>query len=150
MSVKITEKRNDKMLRALKEAERIRAITVGIHEEAGAQSYADGKTLAEIAEINEYGLGPPARPFISGWAEAQRGDITARINAQLQAAIKAGKSPIAALEQLALVLAGECQANISAGIAPANAEATIAKKGSDTPLIDESALRAAIAGKVDA
>ena len=39
-------------------------ITVGIHSEDGAGTYEDGKTVAEIAEAAEYGIGQPARPFL--------------------------------------------------------------------------------------
>lgn len=147
MSVTITEKRDEKRIRAWREVERVSAITVGIHEEEGAQSEAEGKTLAEIAEINEYGLGPPARPFISGWAEVMREEAMQMLADRMAQAAAAGKSPIAAAEQVAQYLAGDCQANISAGIPPENAQSTQDRKGSTTPLIDTGTLRAAIRGK---
>ena len=125
-------------------------ITVGIHAEDGGQ-YANGVTLAEVAEKNEFG-GPnqPARPFIGPWADERRASAIEQIKAAFKEALKARTSPAQRLDQIAQVLAGEVQQRISTGIPPPNAQSTIDRKGSSTPLIDTGQLRGSIRGKVSA
>lgn len=117
-------------------------ITVGVHAEEGPQ--------VEVAERHEFGLGVPARPFVSGWADEHAADLPARIAAEAETAVRA-KFPVAQrMDQLAQVFAGEVQARISGGIQPPNSPVTIERKGSSTPLIDKGQLRASIRGKVRA
>ena len=122
------------------------AITVGIQAEEGAADD-NGRSVAEIAETNEFGIGVPARPFVSGWAD-EKTDAVQIMRDDAAAALKAGSSPAQRLDQRAQVWAGEMQARISAGIDPPNAPATVAKKGSSTPLVDTGILRSSIRGKV--
>lgn len=122
-------------------------MTVGIHAEEGGAP--DGAlTVVEVAEVNEYGLGPPARPFLGPWADSNADTMPRRMREEYEAALKAGADPIMRLDALAQVAAGEVQAKISGGIAPPNAPSTIARKGSSTPLIDTNQLRSSIRGKV--
>lgn len=146
----VTDKDNGyrQMMASLASAKAIK-ITVGIHAEEGAASHADGggMSVAEIAEANEFGLGVPARPFVSGWADQARPAAMAKIKKALEDSLKRKTSPAMALDALAQAFAGEVQEKISAGVPPPNSPATIARKGSSTPLIDTGQLRASIRGK---
>lgn len=123
-------------------------ITVGVHEEEGGGDEGNGRTVAEIAEANEFGLGVPARPAITGWADENRDAFTARMGQELEAALRARQSPAQRLDALAQVAAGEVQAKIAGGVPPPNAPVTVARKGSSTPLIDKGQFRSSIRGKV--
>ena len=123
------------------------AVSVGVHESEGSASVG-ALTVAQIAEINEFGLGPPARPAITGWAESRRESAPREIRDRMAAALKARVSVAQALDQLAQFYAGEVQTRISGGTPPPNAASTIARKGSSTPLVDTGTFRASIRGKV--
>lgn len=145
MPVTDRDKGYAKMIAALDATGKI-AITVGIHSEEGAGDNG-GRSIVDIAEANEFGIGVPARPFVSSWADEIQSDAVAQMRDDVADALKAGTSPAQRLDQRAQVWAGEMQANISAGIDPPNAESTIAKKGSSTPLVDTGILRSSIRGK---
>lgn len=149
--VKITERDNGykKLMKTLAANKRL-AVTIGIHAEEGAAASSEGKSLAEVAEINEFGLGPPARPFITPFGDRMAEAGPKAIRDRYAAALKAGADPVQAIDQLAQVWAGEIVSAISAGIPPENAQSTKDRKGSSTPLVDTGQLKAAIRGKVQA
>lgn len=128
-------------LRAQKNLE----MTVGLHAEE-----AEGEAMA-AAELNEFGSPGgmiPARPAITGWAADNQDGVVRAMRGEMEAAYKARKNPIQRLDQLAQVCAGDIQGNIAAGIDPPNAESTVRRKGSSTPLIDTGAFRSSIRGRV--
>lgn len=104
-----------------------------------------GASLAEIAIWNELGTQRiPARPFIGSTADEKRrewAEIVARINRL----VLAGKIDSATASE---ILGQQMQADIQQKIidlrSPPNSEATIAKKGSDNPLIDTGAMKDAV------
>lgn len=130
------------------------AVTVGIHEEEGAAPDGESElTIAEIAEANEFGIGVPARPFISAWADEKGAAFVTRMRDESAAAVAAKASPAQRLDALAQLGAGEVQQKIAAGIDPPNAPATVEKKtrgkgGATTPLIDTGIMRSSIRGKI--
>lgn len=120
--------------------------SVGVHSEEGSASEGDGLTVMDVAEFNEFGR--YARPVISVYADENR-DVKIREMANRASAGLARNIPIAvSIDQVAQAMAGEIQARISGGVPPANAPSTIARKGSNTPLIDTGQYRASIRGKV--
>lgn len=127
-------------------------LTVGVHGEEGGASTEDGKTtVGEVATMNEFGLGVPERSFIRAWAEEADGECRANLKA-LAVAITKGAVPDAqtGLDQLGLKFVGQVQARISSGIPPENAQSTVDKKGSSTPLINRGQLRSSVRHKVEA
>jgi hypothetical protein len=124
-------------------------LTVGIHEDAGGA--ADGDiTISDLAAIQEFGLGVPARSFIGAWAEEREADHKAHLDKLGKAIVKGVvKDAAQGLGQLGQKYVGEVQQRIAAGIAPPNAPATVARKGSSTPLIDTGVLRSSIAARVE-
>lgn len=137
-------------LKAIDAAGKGYVVTVGIQEEDEGLGYEGGMTLGEVAEANEFGTDTiPARPFLTGWADEREAAAVKEMAADIRGSIKAGQSPAARLDARAQVFAGEVQARIASGIPPENADATIARKGSSTPLVDTGQLRSAIRGKVE-
>ena len=103
-------------------------------------------TVAEVAEAAEFGIGQPARPFVSAWADEHGAAFVTRMRRESEAAVKARQSPATRLDALAQVAAGEIQSRFP--VPPPNAQATIDRKGFDSPLIDKGQLRSSILGKV--
>lgn len=137
------------LMASIDAAKRIR-ISVGIQKEEGAASAEGGQTVADVAEANEFGIGAPARPAISNWADENEAEGVQQMKADVQAAMRSRTSPAQRLDARAQVFAGSMQAKISAGVPPPNAPSTVAKKGSSTPLIDTGQFRSSIRGKVEA
>ncbi len=135
-SATVTDRDNGyaETLRRIDEAAAGLAITVGVHADAGEQ--------VEVAERHEYGIGVPARPFVSGWADANREEAQRKINEALQKAIAQKVSPIQMLDVLAQQFAGGVQSYMAAGIPPEKKDGSVAR------LIDTGQLRSSVAGKV--
>ena len=124
-------------------------VSVGILEAEGAQEAAGSNiTIAELAAIHEFGLGVPERSFLRAWFDQNEDRARSFVTELLKAVVKGKYSKEQALELLGTKLQAEIQARISAGIDPANAPSTIARKGSATPLIDTGQLRSSMSYKV--
>lgn len=126
-------------------------ITVGVQgKEADTTSEDGDTTLADVAVINEMGLGVPERSFIRSTLDANRRRYNALMGGVGDAAV-AGKITVERGAKLvALVVEGDVKQAIADGIPPPNEESTIKAKGSSTPLIDTGQLRGAITSKVEA
>lgn len=123
-------------------------VTVGVHAAEGSAVEPGGATVADVATWNHFGTSRiPARPFLTGWFDAHQPEIAEKLRAAAKL-VAQGTSPRDALERVALWAAGGVQAGIAAGVPPANAESTIAQKGSSTPLINTGVLRSSIRGRV--
>jgi hypothetical protein len=124
-------------------------LTVGVHGEEGGASHGHGLTVGDIATIHEYGLGVPERSFIRAWADGAQAENERALQ---QAAIRVVKGQVpsakVALDQVGLAFVGAVQARMAGGIPPPLAPATVARKGSSTPLIDTGQLRASIRHRV--
>jgi hypothetical protein len=136
-----------KVMQALSARSR-HVVTVGIHSEEGAAGKAQGPTIAEVAEINEFGLGVPARPVISVYADQRGTELVALMRDRAAAGLKQGVPIAQSLDVVAQVAAGEIQERYAAGVPPPNSPATIARKGSSVPRINTGQERAAIRGRV--
>lgn len=128
-------------------------VSVGVHEAEGAEETEDGEaTVIEVATFNEFGGpsdNPPRRSFIADWAD-ENADEHKELLRRSSRAVFNGTLPsnAVALERLGLRFVGDVQQRIRAGIAPENAESTIAKKGSSTPLIAKGQLWTAVTHQV--
>jgi hypothetical protein len=125
-------------------------VTIGIHEEEGAESHGDdGTTVADVAAFNEFGLGVPERSFIRSWADEKENENKDRLRKIGQAVVHGYiSSPTQGLKRFGVLAVGEIQQRISDGISPENAESTIKAKGSSKPLIDDGIMRSKITSKV--
>ncbi len=136
------------IMRRFAKSDRPVSITVGFHDAEGGASTASGKTVLEVATINEYGLGVPARSMIAAWYdanEAKNQEILRKIGERV---VKGKITAEQGLEQAGLLFVAEVQARISSGIPPENAQSTIDKKGSSTPLVDTGQMKSAIRHRV--
>lgn len=123
-------------------------IDVGIIGERAAEAYEDGITVAQVAEWAEFGLGQPERSWLRAWVDSSDAAIKAQIRAQVAGFSSGRFTRRQALERLAAWMVGEIRARIARGIAPPNAQSTIDRKGSSTPLIDKGQFRSSIASRV--
>lgn len=138
-----------------------RAVKVGIVGDKAKELVDDGAgepiTMAQLAGVHEFGavirtrfatILIPERSFIRATVAQNERPYTV-LCAKLVKRVLAGKlSEDQALGQLGLRMAGDMQRRISEGIDPANADSTIAAKGSSTPLVDSGRLRASITSVV--
>ena len=132
-------------------AARGRAVTVGVHSgEGGAPSATGGGTVADVASIHEFGLGNvPERSFVRGWADENRQDNERTMRKIGEAVVRGDYGVNEGLERAGLVFAASMQQRIRGGIPPELSPATIARKGSSTPLIDTGQLVSSITHKVE-
>lgn len=100
---------------------------------------------AALGYIHEVGAGVPRRSWLRDPATRMKDKIAQVFTNEIAAYLASGSTnPDSYLGRAGAWLAGQLQANISSGIPPANDAATVAAKGSSTPLINTGQLRAAI------
>lgn len=121
------------------------SVSVGVTAKSGAQKTDGGMTVLDVANIHEFGLGTvPERSFLRAYIDENQGRIQKMLVVLLESVVAGKRSPQQALDILGAKMVGEIQARISAGISPPLTPETIARKGSDVPLIDTGQLRASI------
>lgn len=129
-------------------------VKVGVLQERGSEKEhedSDGLTVAAVATFHEFGgeledgtPNPPRRSFIQATARKYRQKIN-QAKVRILRQIHAGQISVEqGLGVLGEYITGLMKKEIRAGIAPPNAPATIAAKGSSTPLIDKGQLIGAI------
>lgn len=144
MPVNDIDKGMQEILSDLKELSEFE-IKVGIQS---GDTNSDGQSLAEIAAYNEFGTGRiPARPFLRSSVEEHNNwtDETERV---WNGVINGDVTPQYGAELIGDKAASDIQEKLTAGPWVPNAPSTIARKGSDRPLIDTGELRRSIAYKV--
>lgn len=114
-------------------------VSVGVHsDDDGAHS--EGVTILDVANFNEFGTANiPERSFIRAWHDESLSENQATLSKLSEQVVK-GTIPTLekALDMFGARAAGEVKKRIIAGIPPENADSTIAKKGTSTPLIGET------------
>lgn len=130
-------------------------VTVGIFAAEGDEIHegdplADPVTVLEVATANEFGIGVPERSFIRAWVDQNETLIRRKVKELLGWVVKGKITEPQAMNYLGLWAQGEIQKRISAGIDPPNSPATVARKGSSTPLINTGQLRASITYQIGA
>jgi phage gpG-like protein len=132
-------------------------VRVGIQgNEASGAHTGSGQTVAEIATVHEFGAVTqtgvviPQRSFIRAAIDenAPKLQRTATLVGRGVLLGKFGRTQ--ALELLGHQAVGIMKQRIANRIAPRNSPVTIARKGSDVPLIDSGQLRGSITHKVEA
>ncbi len=102
---------------------RVGVLTDEVHKEGG------GKTVAEIGEIHEFGGGnAPARPWLRPVVDGRKAFIQARVRRVAQAVLAGKVSAEQGMNLLGFEIVRLIQGRIRAGIAPALAESTVARK----------------------
>lgn len=122
--------------RIMRELEKAKTATVevGIHEGSGQL---DGVTIAQYAMYNEYGTSRiPERSFMRSTFDEKLGEIKATMDRQYNQVITGNSTVFRALSRLGMEHETDIKQKIRDLKTPPNAKSTIAKKGSDNPLID--------------
>lgn len=131
-------------------------IKLGVLGQNTPVSGESGITMVELAIIQELGspaAGVPERSYIRSTLLAKKSEIVAFQGKIVQAVILKRITPEQALNMFGAFMVGLVRATIrnretTGPEDQANAPSTIAKKGSDTPLIDEGKLIGAISFEV--
>jgi hypothetical protein len=129
------------------------SIAVGILATNASKS--DGlATVLDIATFNEFGTVKdgkthvPARPFIRGWFDEHRDEAIKRLTNLLKEVVAGRLTEDAALNRFGLWAQTGIQKTVSEGVPPPNAESTVRRKGSSTPLIDTGVMRSSVSFEI--
>jgi len=125
--------------------DRKNAVLVGVPK--GSGNYEDGTKMAVIAAVQEYGSADgriPERSFLRVPLNAEQKQFAATFRETVPDVVQGSLTSEQMLDRVGSQAVGVVQEAISAGINPANAPATVERKGSSTPLVDTGALRQAI------
>jgi hypothetical protein len=126
---------------------------VGVFETEGATAHdgGDGVTVLDVAIWNEYGTSTiPERSFIRAWFDENVEKCRTAAHRMLVAVIEKKRKPADVPEVLGQAFVGQIQKRIADGISPANADVTVERKGSATPLVNFGQLRSSITHKTRA
>lgn len=99
-------------------------------------TYADGKPVAMIAAIQEFGApgaGIPPRPFFRNMIRKKKGEWPKGIATQMRVT---GYNVALTLERTGQAISGQLRQSIIDTNAPPLAKSTIARKGHSKPLVD--------------
>ena len=132
-TVKGGEKLNAKLSEMAKLMSNASSVKVGFLAES---TYPDGKPVAMIAAIQDYGApraGIPPRPFFRNMVAAKKGEWPKAIRDLLKAN---GYDALRTLQQIGEAIAGQLRQSIIDTNSPPLSPVTIARKGFDKPLVD--------------
>lgn len=128
-------------------------ITVGVQgREAVAKSGGDEDALsvADVAAVNELGLGVPERSFLRATIDSGKRKYLGLLSGIADASLAGKISLVQGARLVGEVVVGDVKEAIADGVPPPNAESTIVAKGSSTPLIKSGQMRGSITSKVEA
>lgn len=113
-------------------------LSVGVHAEAGSETYANGATIAQVAAQHEFGEGVPQRSWLRGWFDNRSLAIFKHeLSTAVREALLGDRPLMVGLGELGEVYVHEIQARIDAGLQPALTPETVRKKESlDAPFPD--------------
>lgn len=149
MAVKDTDKGYRETLRTLLSLDGATAIYVGVRGDAGESE--DGTPLAQVAAANEFGTDRiPERSFLRSTVDAQQGAYEDLLEQVVTEAVDGGGLPALdrGLDRIGLTAVADVQRTMRDLKDPPNAPSTVARKGSDNPLIDTGRLRQSISHEV--
>jgi hypothetical protein len=124
-----------------------KAVRVGFLEGA---TYADGKPVAQIAAINEFGAPEaniPPRPFFRGMVERKKGEWAGDLGKII---VASDYDQDVSLGLMGKLIEDQLQESIREFSSPENAESTIEKKGFNKPLIDTSHMLNSVSSEIKA
>ena len=131
-----------------------RHVVAGIRGEKGGETEEGADlTLVQIAAVNEFGTEDghiPSRPAFRGTFDKNRGKYETMLVAGVRRILDGKGDLDTELGRLGLRVAGDIQAAIAEGVPPPNAPSTIARKGSEKPLIASGRTRGSIDHEVRA
>ena len=131
-----------------KEIEKLKKLQVRVGYQQGEKFYeSEGKKvdLLDVAMFNELGTSrTPSRPFMRDSVDDNAENISGFCKAQLKAISNGSRDAETVLKQIGAMQVGLVQKTIVEGNFVPNAPSTIAKKGSDKPLVDTAQMRQSV------
>ena len=127
-------------------------VTVGIHEDEAdpPEGEINMATLGAVHEFGSDDAGIPERPWLQPGFESGLKDYEEIMAEGIDAAITEGVDITKSLNQVGVFAVGKVQEYMTNLKTPANKPATIKKKGSSNPLIDEGLMRSSVNYKLQA
>lgn len=125
-------------------------VLVGVPE--GAGSYEDGLTIATIAAVNNFGSADgkiPAREFLQPAINKGAPQYRRLAEIMIPKVLAGSMTMNTLMEQMGNLAEGHVKQEITDLDTPPNAQSTIDRKGSSSPLIDTGALRQSIRYVID-
>jgi hypothetical protein len=124
-------------------------VAVGLQGAAASSPHgSSGLTTADVAAVNEFGMGVPARPFMRLTFEQRQGDLQ-KLGRGLETKVLRGELGVeAALKVMGAAAVGHVRSTIDSGVPPPNAPETIARKGSSGTLRDTGQLKGSVTAEV--
>lgn len=117
-------------------------ICVGFNASSGTEE--DGTSIVDIAAWNEFGTeNIPSRPFMRDTMRNNREEINSFLASSMKRMMN-GSEPEKVMNQVGSKVKGMMQKEIRDGEFEPNKPSTIAKKGSDKPLIDTGRMRQSV------
>lgn len=151
LTVKVTDRSGHKRGPLVDVVGRLRkgaSVSVGVLSGASHPSGMDNATLAAIHEFGTEDGRVPERSFLRSTMSSKREEWLAFFAGRARKVVAGQISALDAMEHTGMRMAGDVKAAIVAGIDPENAPATVAAKGSSTPLIDTGRLKESITHRV--
>ena len=131
-----------------REIEKLEKYQVRVGYQQGEASYDEnGKEvdLLDVAMFNELGTSrTPSRPFMRDSVDDNADKISGFCKARLKAIANGQETAEQVLKKIGVMQVGLVQATIRDGDFAPNAPSTIARKGSDKPLIDSGKMRQSV------
>lgn len=130
-------KKFEKLLKELGQLE----VRIGIQQGEASE---EGVDLVDIAMFNELGtVHIPSRPFLRDSVDANADQINSFLQSMKKDLLRGGSAEDV-LKKIGVFQKGLIQEQIVKGDFAPNSEATIRRKGSDTPLVDTGRMRQSI------
>lgn len=137
----------DKIYKALENT----AVLMGVQGAEARAKKGDGSTSAlMVAAVNEFGSDDghiPERSYIRSTVRTKRKKYLSLVSKLIRRSIKTTEK--LRLDLIGVRAVADIKNTIKAGIAPANAESTIARKGSSKPLVDTGQLINSITHEIE-
>lgn len=127
------------------EIEKLKKLQVRVGFQQGTAQEEDGTDICDVAMWNELGTSStPSRPFLAMSVDDNADKINAFLKAQLKLLAQGRTTAEGILKAIGVFQKGLIQEKIKSGDFEPNAPSTIAKKGSDKPLIDTGTMRQSV------
>jgi hypothetical protein len=124
-------------------------VAVGVlGSKASTAHGSEGLTTADVAAVNEFGLGVPERPFMRQTFEQRLVDIQKLARGLEQRVLQKTMTVDGALQVMGAAAVGYVRATIDSGVEPGNAPSTIKQKGSSKTLVNTGQLKGSISSEV--
>ena len=128
-----------------KEIDELKKLAARVGYQHGDASEEDGADIADVAMWNELGtVHAPARPFLRQSVDNNESRISSMCRTKLKGIANGTETAQSVYQALGVMQKGLIQQEILSGDFVPNAPATIAKKGSDRPLIDSGRMRQSV------